>query len=117
MLTEYIIPMAQKLKERALEVRKLEEEYCVEKRANSETASDLEEQLTEVWLLPFIYKSCRLSYVKVGKVELSYAPTVIKNMYVTKVKSMCLLQFLLRDALLLHSSDLPRTNDKLKENF
>ena len=48
MLTEYIIPMAQKLKERALEVRKLEEEYCVEKRANSETASDLEEQLTEV---------------------------------------------------------------------
>lgn len=50
MLTEYIIPMAQKLRDRAVEVRKAEEEYCSEKRNNSENASDLEEQLTEVGL-------------------------------------------------------------------
>lgn len=48
MLTEYIIPMAHKLRTRAQEIRKSEEEYCVEKRNNSENASDLEEQLTEV---------------------------------------------------------------------
>lgn len=47
MLTEYIIPMCDKMCERAKEMRRLEEEYCVEKRNNSDTASDLEEQLTE----------------------------------------------------------------------
>lgn len=51
MLTEYIIPMAEKLCSRAKEMRKLEEEYCIEKRNNSENASDLEEQLTDVCLV------------------------------------------------------------------
>jgi len=48
MLTEYIIPMADKLRERAVELRQQEEEYCAEKRSGSENASDLEEALTEV---------------------------------------------------------------------
>ena len=52
MLTEYIIPMTEKLCEKGKELRRLEEEYCIEKRNNSESASDLEEQLTEVSTRP-----------------------------------------------------------------
>lgn len=58
MLTEYIIPMAQKLKNRAVEIRKKEEAYCVEKRNNSENASDLEEELTEVSTFPLSLNCC-----------------------------------------------------------
>ena len=48
MLTEYILPTAEKLCNRAINLKKQEEDYCYEKRNNSENASDLEEAVQEV---------------------------------------------------------------------
>lgn len=82
MLTEYIIPMANRIRGRAVDIRKKEEAYCVEKRNNSENASDLEEELTEVTYEP---SGCNLG----GSPSLTIVILYIEIIYSVSLVSYC----------------------------